>query len=60
MMSPKALGWLQILAAIVAVGYMLMQRTAWNAISIAILIYGIVFLIVGWHHLTEIETRRRR
>jgi fatty acid desaturase len=60
MMSPKALGWLQILAAIIAVGYMLLQKTAWNAISIAILIYGIVFFLIGWHHFTEVEPKRRR
>ena len=59
-MEPKTLGWLQILAAIIAVGYMLMQKTAWNAISIAILIYGIVFFIMGWHHFTEAKTKRRR
>ena len=59
-MDPKTLGWLQILAAIVAVGYMLLQRTAWNAISIAILIYGIVLFIMGWHHFTEGKAKRRR
>ena len=56
-MEPKTLGWLQILAAIIAVGYMLLQKTAWNAISIAILIYGIVFFIMGWHHFTEKKRR---
>ncbi len=58
-MEPKTLGWIQVLAAIVAVGYMLLQKTTWNAISIAILIYGIVFFIMGWHHFSEKKARRR-
>jgi membrane protein implicated in regulation of membrane protease activity len=58
-MKPKTLGWIQILAAIIAVGYMLLQNTTWNMYSIAILIYGIVFLIMGWHHLSEKKARHR-
>jgi hypothetical protein len=53
MMSPKQLGWVQIIGAVLALIFAREVFTTWAGVPLAVGILALVFLITGCHHLME-------